>query len=301
MAQIAKAKTGMKRFHYAVVTSDTIEGGTVYGTPVPITGIVDGTITPNSASTTLYADNGAYLVDSALGELKIELNMADFPLTDQAILLGHNISNGVMLSGISDSPIDCAIGWEGTNSNGHSRWVWLFKGKFLEPTDAYKTKGEKTEFQSQALTFTAVQRVSDGYWKVIADEDEPGFVASVGSGWFAAVSLGASADLVAPTAGVTPASGASTVLATANVVWTFDKAIKVATMIPSNFYVVKTSDGSLVAGSLVLSAGNTIVTFDPTASLTAGAAYTAIASTGVQSAGNIPLVAPKVTAFTVAS
>lgn len=110
-----------------------------------------------------------------------------------------------------------------------------------------------------------------------------------------------SADTTAPTVTVTPTDAATDQVATVNVVWTFSEAIDPNTITSSNFFVVKVSDGTQVAGALTYNASRTVVTFDPTASLTAGAAYIAFATTNIQDDAGNKLAATSITNFSIAS
>lgn len=95
------------------------------------------------------------------------------------------------------------------------------------------------------------------------------------------------ADTTAPTVTVVPADNATSVAVGANIVYTFSEAIQSGCITPSNFFVIKASDGSQVPGTLTVSTDKTVVTFDPTSNLTASTAYIAFATTNVKDlAGN---------------
>jgi hypothetical protein len=95
-------------------------------------------------------------------------------------------------------------------------------------------------------------------------------------------------DTTPPTVTVSPLDSATEVAVTANIVWTFNEAIDPNTVTDANFMLIKASDGSQIAGSLTYNSTHTVVTFDPTASLTgSAAAYMAIANTNItDTAGN---------------
>lgn len=106
------------------------------------------------------------------------------------------------------------------------------------------------------------------------------------------------ADTAAPTVTVSPLDAATGVAVSANVVWTFNEAIRSEDVTARNFFVVK-SDGTAVAGALSVNADNTVVTFDPTSNLTAAAAYVAVCNYVRDTAGNA-IAAREVTNFTCA-
>jgi len=110
-------------------------------------------------------------------------------------------------------------------------------------------------------------------------------------------------DLVPPTLDSSvPADAATGVLATANVVLTFDKALDVQSAIDdANFVLLKTSDMSVVAKAITIDATHKIVTLNPSASLTAGAAYQWHVTKGVKSATGVALGAVETGTFTIAA
>ena len=177
------AKIGVSGFHYAKNTKDDAAGVT-YAAPVAVKKLKEIIIKTASDTVTDYADNGPSEVASSLGEITVEISLSDLTLEDQAALLGHTIAEGVMTYNADDTAPDVAIGFVGLKSNGKKRYVWLLKGKFQEPDDTYKTKGDKIEFQPQALTGKFVIRDFDGDWKKLADEDATGFLPETATNWF---------------------------------------------------------------------------------------------------------------------
>jgi len=175
---------GLKELHYALLTKDDSTGVT-YSAPVKIAGAINAKISPKSNTETLYADDGPAETASALGEIEVELEVKDLPLTVQAALLGHTVSNGVMVRKAGDTAPYVAIGFKSQKSNGKYRYVWLYKGKFELPEQEYKTKEDKPSFQTPKIKGTFVKRENDEAWQVIGDEDEVDFTA--GATWFNAV------------------------------------------------------------------------------------------------------------------
>jgi len=165
-------KVGLKMLHYALLVSDASDGAT-YGTPVEMVGAITANINPNSSSGTLFADDGPMTTMAQLGMIEIELNLADIPLSVQAILLGSDTpTGGVLLSKATDVPPWIAIGFKSIKSNGSYRYVWLVKGKFREPEDNSETKDDSVDFQTPTIVGQFVKRDYDEVWKKKADEDE---------------------------------------------------------------------------------------------------------------------------------
>ncbi|QII51510.1 phage tail protein, partial [Bacillus paralicheniformis] len=63
----------------------------------------------------------------------------------------------------------------GPKANGKNRHVGLVKGRFSLPDDEWKTKEEKTDFQTVKLSAEFMEREQDDIYKVLADEDAPNF------------------------------------------------------------------------------------------------------------------------------
>src|SRR5919107_6404414 len=105
-------------------------------------------------------------------------------------------------------------------------------------------------------------------------------------------------DTTAPTVvSTSPASGATGVGASANVVATFSEAMNPSSVTSS--FVLQTSGGTPVQATVSMGSGNTVATLNPTGDLTPGATYTAIISTAAEDVAGNNLAAPRTWSFTV--
>lgn len=290
-------QVGLKDLHYAIVTKDD-STGVAYQAPVKIVGAINAKISPKSETQTLYADDGPSETATTLGEIEVEFEAKDLPLPVQAALLGHTMSNGILIKSASDTAPYVALGFRSQKSNGKYRFVWLFKGRFETPEQEYQTKEDKPSFQTPKLKGTFVKRDYDERWQIIGDEDEAGFTA--GSTWFNSV-VNVTADTTPPTLSNTvPADNATAVPVSSTVQWIFSEAISPDAVNASNFMVIKDSDGSIVAGTLSQSSDKTTITFTPSANLSAATAYRIIATTGVRDLAGNYLAQAQVRKFTTA-
>jgi phi13 family phage major tail protein len=290
-------QVGLKDLHYAILTKDDLTG-VAYQTPVKIAGAINAKISPKSETQTLYADDGPSESVTTLGEIEVEFEAKDLPLSVQAALLGHSISNGILVKNANDTAPYVALGFRSQKSNGKYRFVWLFKGRFETPEQEYKTKENQPSFQTPKIKGTFVKRDFDNNWQIIGDEDEAGFTA--GSTWFNAV-VNVSADTTPPTlSSTTPANNATGVVVSTTIQWVFSEAIAPDCVNLANFMVIKDSDGSVVAGTLSQSADKTTITFTPSANLSAATAYRIIATTGVRDLAGNSLAQAQVRKFTTA-
>lgn len=185
---MAGVAVGVDKLFYALVTHDNTAGAQ-YSAPVAIVGLTEITVKAASDTATLYADNAAYAVSSALGEITVDLSVASLSIETYAALMGHTVAGGVMPANSADSAPYLALGFRGQKDNGKYRYGWLLKGQFAEPADTFKTKADKVEFQPQALSGKFVARTYDGRWKMIADDEGSGWNANTAANWFEASTI----------------------------------------------------------------------------------------------------------------
>lgn len=123
-----------------------------------------------------YADDK--LVDLAVstGSTKLDIEMRDLPMEILSKLLGIEQNEfGLYLFKKSITPPWVAMTFQGPKANGKSRHVGLVKGRFSLPSDEWKTKEDKTDFQTVKLSAEFVDREQDDVFKVVADEDGENF------------------------------------------------------------------------------------------------------------------------------
>jgi phi13 family phage major tail protein len=288
---------GLKDLYYAIQTKDD-STGVAYSAPVKIAGLINAKISPSSETLVVYADDGPSEQVTQLGPTKLDLETKDLPLDVQAALLGHTTVGGVLIKKDTDIPPYVAIGYRSSKNNGKYRFMWLLKGKFDLPGQEDKTKEEKPSAQTPKLSGTFIRRDYDGQWQRVTDEDLSSFVPATGANWFTSVEQ--TQDTTPPTVTVVPANNATAIAVGANVVWTFNESILASTVSKGNFLVQKADGSAQVSGTLVLDSAMKVVTFTPSANLTAATQYMAIATQGVQDLFGNTLAAPSVTKFTTA-
>lgn len=192
-------RIGCDHLVYAMMTAeDTTEDAPVYGDPKAAPGVMSLNINPNGAVDTLFADDGPFESASTLGKIEVEIQKAYLSTQEKADLLGHAIdSAGALVYSGNDAPPYVAIGFRTLKSNGHYRYVWLYKGRFIDPEDNNETKGDSINFQSDTIKGNFVKlnkayKVSqkDRYpWKYEIDEDGETVEVTTLSTWFDAVKM----------------------------------------------------------------------------------------------------------------
>lgn len=175
---------GVENLVFATLLTDPKGGKATYEAPEGLPGLIEVKVNPNTSNDTLFADNGPYDVATALGQISVDINVADLPLALQAKLFGHTMgADGVLRRKSGDTPPWVAVGFKSLKSNGKYRYTWLTKGKFSIPEQDNKTKADKTEFQTPTTTGSFVKREADDEWQIQADEDTVGAATAI-TNWF---------------------------------------------------------------------------------------------------------------------
>lgn len=192
-------RIGCDNLVYAIqTTEDTPASAPVYATPKSAPGVIHVNINPNGSLETLFADDGPYESAATLGKIEVEIEKNALTTENKADLLGHTIDGaGGIVFGDSDVPPFVAIGFRTLKSNGKYRYVWLYKGKFIDPEDNNETKGDGISFQTDTITgqfvkLTYPQTIgtkSIRMWKYELDGDSADADATVMSNWFTAVKM----------------------------------------------------------------------------------------------------------------
>ena len=183
---MSKVKVGVNKFYYAKQTQEeTASAAATYDTPVAVPGLRTVGREVESNTNTIYADNGPFDTDTAMGDITVSLELAELPLDVQADLLGgtYDSTNKKLTRKTSDSAPYVAIMFEGTLADGGKRCVKLYKGKFGIPDDNYATKEENIEFQPETIEGKFVALKNNSVWEDVQDfgssDSDSAFFASV--------------------------------------------------------------------------------------------------------------------------
>lgn len=178
-------RVGFSGLRYALLTADDSSTLT-YGTPVLMPQAVELKVTRNSNVAKNYADDGVSAVSFSAGDSDVELTIGKFDVDLRAALTGRTVTAGRMDVTGAESPY-VALGWVATKDDGKHEWHWLLKGKFAQPDDSYKTKGENTEFQNYTLKGSFAITEKTGKSEAIMDESSGSYVAESGATFIATV------------------------------------------------------------------------------------------------------------------
>lgn len=265
---------GLDMFHYATIVSDS-STGVSYAVPVHVPNLTNANINFNGNIATFFADNGPRVVYSQLGEVDLEIAVADLPPEDYAAVIGATREGGIVKIKSTDLAPALAVGFRAQKSNGEYRYIWLTKGKFAVPDASHKTKTNSPEFQGQTIKGKFVAREYDDMVCKRADTDDDDF--TLASSWFDAVETTPDALTCTPS----PADGATSVAVDGSITWTFSNAVQ-NSFVDSAYFTVTKDDGTAIAGTLSVNAAGTVVTFSPTENLSNSTTYLAMVSNAVK-------------------
>jgi len=159
------AKIGLNNFRYSLLT-EAADGTPSYnGAKKPAKAVsCSVSITNNSAS--LYADDVLAESDTSFQSGTVSMGIDDEDMETMAELLGHTVSEGVMVRNASDVAPYVGLGRVVVKLVGgvHKYKVeFLHKVKFSEPSQEDNTKGESLEFGTSTLE-GVVATLANGDW-----------------------------------------------------------------------------------------------------------------------------------------
>ncbi|MDF2804954.1 MAG: Phi13 family phage major tail protein [Anaerocolumna sp.] len=181
---------GLRDVSFAPLTDNTdIIGGTAqYGNMTKYERSVSAKITPKSTSEMQYSDDNIEEIIQKFDSIDVEIELNQLGPATRAFLQGSQLINGVLVENKNDVPPWVAMSFRSLKSDKvHYRYVCLFKGQFELTADNYDTDADKLKTQTATLKATFIPRESDGNWRLIADDDEPGVDINALAGWLTAV------------------------------------------------------------------------------------------------------------------
>jgi phi13 family phage major tail protein len=181
-------QVGLQNITIATLTKDDNTGAT-YGTPSKLERSIKATIKPKTSQQKLYSDDAVEEVINSFDSVEVEIELNQLSLESRALLQGATVVKGVLKETKNDIAPTIALGFKSKKSNGKYRFVWLYKGSFELTEDTYETEEDKVKGQTAKLKGTFYAREFDGAFRIIADEDATGYVATTGTNWFTTVAV----------------------------------------------------------------------------------------------------------------
>lgn len=205
----------------AATLIEAADGTPYYGVIQSLPGLMGVTINPNASVDTLFFDDGPGDSAATLGKVEVSVEKSALSTAEKAFLLGHSLdANGGIVYGDNDTPPYVAFGFRTLKSNGTYRYVWLYKGRFVDPEEENKTKGDSVSFNTDSLSGNFV-KLNKAYtvggkskrpYKYEIDEEAENVNPNVIKQWFQQVILpGAAIAFPTIAAAVTAAIAVGTV------------------------------------------------------------------------------------------
>ena len=160
------AKIGLSNLIWSRLTAEADNGTPTYDGAKTLAKAVSASVSVTNNSATLYADNVLAENDTAFQSGTITLGVDEDGDTVFADLLGHTITEGVVVKKSTDVAPFVAVGRIITKMVSGVLFYKaevLFKVKFAEPSQDNTTKGESIEFGTSEIEGT-IATLADGRW-----------------------------------------------------------------------------------------------------------------------------------------
>lgn len=242
-----RPRVGLDMLYYAILAQDD-SGGTAYDTPVAIPNVTNIGLNFNAEFSTFFADDGPREAFSQIGEVDVNLTVADLNGQQVADLIGasYNDATGLVNYSVTAVAPEVAIGFRAQKTNGEYRYMWLLKGTFGVPDSEFQTKEGSITFQPQSITGRFMARTYDDMVFRRLDSDDENFAfPNLPTSWFTDPDLGAEPTALAVST-ISPDSGATAVDLDSTIDITFDADVRAADVNTDNFTLYDADAGSYV-------------------------------------------------------
>jgi len=176
-----KVKFGLKNVHYAVITET--DGVITYGTPAPLPGAVNLTLSPKGEKTEFYADDIAYFVASSNQGYEGSLEVALLPDSFKKDVLGYieDTINGTLIEDANAINKNIALLFEFAGDINATRHV-LYNVAVERPNMESSTKGPSIDVKTETFNITASPAADTGFVKAKCEQGGAAY-----DTWFSAV------------------------------------------------------------------------------------------------------------------
>ena len=161
------AKIGLNNFLFDILTEGS-DGAATYGAATKPGKAVSCNVEISNNEATLYADDALAESDTSFQSGTVTMGIDRDDLETQAVLLGHEITDGNLVRNANDVAPYVGLGRIVVMMVGGAykyKVEFLNKVKFSEPSQEDQTKGEDVEFNTVEIEGT-VSTLSSGDWSV---------------------------------------------------------------------------------------------------------------------------------------
>jgi len=153
-----RASTGVDEFYYGV-TGD----GTTAETLERVKFLQTITVEMPQEPVRAYGDNVTAEIAVSGGDVSVTAGFHKIPIEDKEKLLGWETVDGITATGSNDNPPYVGVIFAKTYEDGSKEYVGLPKGMFTRPSVTGNTKGESTEFSTEEITASFMDREVEGF------------------------------------------------------------------------------------------------------------------------------------------
>lgn len=129
-------------------------------------------VNPQYAEGSLYADNTKAEYDKEFKYADVTLNTDTMPIRAHTVMFGHEVNGEgetpvTIKTRTTDSPNYVGFGiYVNEKVNNVKKYVamWIYKVKFAEGQESFKTKGDNIEYQTPSIAGQAIG-IADNLWK----------------------------------------------------------------------------------------------------------------------------------------
>ena len=175
MANKPMPTIGVDFYHFVPILLNSASG-LMYDVAERLPGQTEMSYAANSQSNAFYADNGAYIADTSLGNQEVTTTHADIPNDIFAHMIGGTYTGALSMSG-NFTALSRGVLFRILRSGGHYRYFRFWSGTYTVPDRAATTKGESVDYQTQQVVYTAVNVEKKDSFLQIIDDDDPNVLA----------------------------------------------------------------------------------------------------------------------------
>lgn len=268
------------------------------------------TLKPKFNSDTAYADNRVCDTDSEFDSMDLTWGRYGMTSAEDAYATGKTVTStgGVVLASGASIPYlgilyTALLRRKKVDGTRARRYGIVYKAQFSPTDESYKSLQGKPDL-SQVPSLSGTGIATDWSYTNASgeeehpcefhiDDDDPNCPANIATAWWTGAYIPAITAPAALTMTCVPANNATGVTLSANMVLTFSNALSNI----GGITLMKSSDNSIVAATVLLDTTGKIVTVDPTVALTASTAYLLVISGCLDCYGQA-LSAPQTIKFT---
>ena len=196
MALAYRPLIGARNLVYALLTeSSDVSGGTpTYGAPVAISNLAKISVNTNGNASFLFGDDAPRMIAETIGKIDLEVTFPDLLPSDYAALLGHTYANGQIVEASSDQSPYVALGFQVLRAGSDAGvldydYYWLYKCRFVKPSNTYETKADSVKFNPMVLKAEAAMLIANNAFRMRIRTSDPNVTTAAKTSFFTQVTL----------------------------------------------------------------------------------------------------------------